>query len=389
MPDWWRRRFSSVWAGGDARVAQRFVAERREEAWLHGVSVAAGFYRENESRGGFWSETAAAYEALLTDRATIDDGLSAEGELAPESKSAPESGSAPESEAASEGESRANPLRRPARVGAARIERRPVLDEGTNIGTRGGGDRGASPRRVAGGGGAIGGAAGVPAGGGARERDAAAVALDRTPAAVASAMNWLREREDPCYSRVCHECRQEVNAVSMGFTGNWTLLGAALLLGLGGGSAGAATAATGGDCGDWRRLGRLRRPLRTARYRTGRRASSGPELVRTYCSGCHQEHAGSFERISAIRKTPEGWVMTLFRMRQVHGLALDEGVRESLVRYLSQAQGLAPSESAAGRFALERRPNAQDLDLGAEVGAMCGRCHFRWRGWRVAASRCG
>jgi quinohemoprotein amine dehydrogenase len=141
--------------------------------------------------------------------------------------------------------------------------------------------------------------------------------------------------------------------VSMGLTRNWTLLGAALLLGLGWRSAGAAAAASD------------RTPA----------AASGVELVRAYCSGCHQEQAGSFARISAIRKTPEGWVMTLFRMRQVHGLVLDEGVRDSLVRYLSETQGLAPSESAAGRFALERRPNAQDLDLGAEVGVMCGRCH--------------
>jgi quinohemoprotein amine dehydrogenase len=133
--------------------------------------------------------------------------------------------------------------------------------------------------------------------------------------------------------------------VSMGLTKNWILLGAALLLELGWQSAGAAQAA------------------------------SGQELLRTYCSGCHREHAGSFERISAIRKTPEGWVMTLFRMRQMHGLVLDDEVRESVVRYLAETQGLAPSESAAGRFALERRPNAQDLDLGAEVGVMCGRCH--------------
>ena len=184
----------SAWAGGDARVAQRFVAERREEAWLHGVSVAAGFYRENESCGGFWSETAAAYEALLTDRATIDDGPSAEGELAPEGKSAPESGSAPKSEAASEDESRANALRRPVRVGAARIERRPVLDEGRIL------ERevvvtAEHPRGVWQ-------VAGVPLAAlqgylQAAEHasvDAAAVALDRTPAAVASAMNWLRER---------------------------------------------------------------------------------------------------------------------------------------------------------------------------------------------------
>jgi quinohemoprotein amine dehydrogenase len=101
----------------------------------------------------------------------------------------------------------------------------------------------------------------------------------------------------------------------------------------------------------------------------------GADLIRAYCSGCHHENAGQFERISNIRKTPEGWVMTLFRMRQVHGLALEDGVRESLVRYLADTQGLAPAEAAAGRFALEQRPNAKDLDAGAEINVMCGRCH--------------
>jgi quinohemoprotein amine dehydrogenase len=101
----------------------------------------------------------------------------------------------------------------------------------------------------------------------------------------------------------------------------------------------------------------------------------GNDLLRTYCSGCHQEKGGQFDRISAIRKTPEGWVMTLARMRQVHGLALSDETRDAVVRFLSDSQGLAPSESAAGRFALERQPNAQDLDLGPEMTVMCGRCH--------------
>jgi 2-polyprenyl-6-methoxyphenol hydroxylase-like FAD-dependent oxidoreductase len=139
----------SVWAGGDARVAQRFVAERREEAWLHGVSVAAGFYRENESCGGFWSETAAAYEALLQQRASI---------------------------------------------GAARIERRPVLDEGRIL------ERevvvtAEHPRgvwQVAGV--SLAALQGYLQAAEHASVDAAAVALDRAPAAVASAMNWLRER---------------------------------------------------------------------------------------------------------------------------------------------------------------------------------------------------
>ena len=104
-------------------------------------------------------------------------------------------------------------------------------------------------------------------------------------------------------------------------------------------------------------------------------APQGADLVRTYCTGCHHESAGRFERISSIRKTPEGWAMTLFRMRQVHGLVLEDGVRESLIRFLADTQGLAPTEAAAGRFALERRPNAKDLDAGAEINVICGRCH--------------
>jgi quinohemoprotein amine dehydrogenase len=105
-------------------------------------------------------------------------------------------------------------------------------------------------------------------------------------------------------------------------------------------------------------------------------AEPGVALLRTWCSGCHKETApGRFERISAIRKSPEGWVMTLFRMRQVHHLVLADDVNDALLRHLADTQGLAPAESAAGRFALERRPNAQDLDFGPELGVMCGRCH--------------
>lgn len=103
---------------------------------------------------------------------------------------------------------------------------------------------------------------------------------------------------------------------------------------------------------------------------------AAPDPIKTYCSGCHHETTpGHFERISDIRKTPEGWTMTLFRMHQVHGLQLPEDVRDDVVRQLSDTQGLAPSESAAGRFALERRPNVKDIDLGTETNTMCGRCH--------------
>src|SRR6185312_12304921 len=55
----------SVLAGGEALPAHRFITLRHEDAWARGVRAAAGFYRENAGRGAFWSDTAAAYEALL------------------------------------------------------------------------------------------------------------------------------------------------------------------------------------------------------------------------------------------------------------------------------------------------------------------------------------
>jgi quinohemoprotein amine dehydrogenase len=113
--------------------------------------------------------------------------------------------------------------------------------------------------------------------------------------------------------------------------------------------------------------------LQSARAAT---ASDGETAVRNHCSGCHRESApGHFDRISDMRKTPEGWAMTLFRMRQVHGVALEPAERDRILRYLSDVGGLAPTESAPGRFALERRPDAQDLTYGDEMRAMCGRCH--------------
>jgi quinohemoprotein amine dehydrogenase len=105
-------------------------------------------------------------------------------------------------------------------------------------------------------------------------------------------------------------------------------------------------------------------------------AANGVALLRKNCSGCHRESAPEhFHRISDIRKTPEGWAMTLFRMHQVHGLALEAGERDRVLRYLGEVGGLAPEESAPGRFALERRPNAQDVSFGEDLQVMCARCH--------------
>ena len=62
----------------------------------------------------------------------------------------------------------------------------------------------------------------------------------------------------------------------------------------------------------------------------------GLEILRNSCGGCHQQSTpGHFARISEIRKTPEGWLMTIFRMQHVHQVQIQESDRDVLIRYLA------------------------------------------------------
>ncbi len=102
----------------------------------------------------------------------------------------------------------------------------------------------------------------------------------------------------------------------------------------------------------------------------------GKQVLATTCAACHTPAAdGKYPRISDIRKTPEGWDMTIARMTVWHGVEVGSEERRALVKYLADTQGLAPSETAGFREALERRPNVADKPPSPELGQMCGRCH--------------
>src|SRR3569832_2845739 len=111
-------------------------------------------------------------------------------------------------------------------------------------------------------------------------------------------------------------------------------------------------------------------------YAAAAQSAEGPEILQTRCGGCHQQSApGHFARISDIRKTPEGWLMTIFRMQHVHQVQITEADRDVLIRYLADTQGLAPTETIPARYALEQRPNATDMTLPGDLQVMCARCH--------------
>ena len=68
-----------------------------------------------------------------------------------------------------------------------------------------------------------------------------------------------------------------------------------------------------------------------------------------------RDSAGVMQRISYERKTPEGWEMSVRRMVALNNVELEPAAARTIVRYLSDNQGLAPAELRPGRFEIERR----------------------------------
>src|SRR5262245_15360264 len=67
------------------------------------------------------------------------------------------------------------------------------------------------------------------------------------------------------------------------------------------------------------------------------------------CSDGHaRDSAGYMQRVSYERKTPEGWEMSVRRMMALNGVKIDAATARAIVRYLSDHQGLAPSELRPG-----------------------------------------
>ncbi|MBP0048287.1 quinohemoprotein amine dehydrogenase subunit alpha [Marinobacterium sp. AK62] len=105
-------------------------------------------------------------------------------------------------------------------------------------------------------------------------------------------------------------------------------------------------------------------------------ASDAEAIIQNNCLACHtQEGEQAWSRISHQRKTPEGWLMTIARMQVMHGLQISDEDRRTLVKYLADRQGLAPSETEGARYALERRLNTSESFDSQAFTEMCARCH--------------
>ena len=110
-------------------------------------------------------------------------------------------------------------------------------------------------------------------------------------------------------------------------------------------------------------------------------AMDGETVIQEKCLSCHTRTGNPetpYSRISQQRKTPEGWQMTLQRMQHRNGLVLSSEETQAVIRYLSDTQGLAPSEAAPFRYVLEQQPNVVE-DVDPAYAEMCARCHSNAR----------
>lgn len=103
--------------------------------------------------------------------------------------------------------------------------------------------------------------------------------------------------------------------------------------------------------------------------------AQGAAIIDKTCTACHTGSTStSLSRISNQRKTPEGWQMTISRMKR-HGLVLTPDEERHVIKYLSDTQGLAPSEVAPYRYVLDKTPNVVEKEHDPFLTEMCGRCH--------------
>ena len=111
---------------------------------------------------------------------------------------------------------------------------------------------------------------------------------------------------------------------------------------------------------------------RDSSFAIRRRARTAPS--------CHvRDSAGKLQRISYERKTPEGWEMTVRRMVALNNVKLDPAAARTIVRYLSDNQGLAPAELRPGRFEVERRMIEYRYTADPRTETTCRACHSMGR----------
>ncbi len=99
------------------------------------------------------------------------------------------------------------------------------------------------------------------------------------------------------------------------------------------------------------------------------------QLTQKKCLTCHATDGQRVERISDIRKTPEGWDATIYRMEHSWGLQITPEEKKQLVQDLSKTNGLAPSEMESVMYWVTKRGSTMEDIPDPRFEQTCIRCH--------------
>ena len=100
------------------------------------------------------------------------------------------------------------------------------------------------------------------------------------------------------------------------------------------------------------------------------------QLVIDRCKACHDvDDKGRMSRISYMRKSPEGWEISIKRMVRLYEVPLVPAEAREMVRYLSNDHGLTRDEAARGLYEAERRVHWSEADRDQDLRKTCGACH--------------
>ena len=118
------------------------------------------------------------------------------------------------------------------------------------------------------------------------------------------------------------------------------------------------------------------RPAPPARKDTTAGYAIADQTVIARCGSCHvRDSTGVMERLSYLRKTPEGWEISIRRMVALQKVKVDPTEARAVVKYLSNAQGLAPAEARPARFESERRAIDYRYTADSRTEQTCRACH--------------
>lgn len=99
-------------------------------------------------------------------------------------------------------------------------------------------------------------------------------------------------------------------------------------------------------------------------------------LIYKHCVQCHKvEPTNMVGRISYLRKSPEGWELSLKRMIRHHDLDLTPDDARQIIRYLSNDHGLTRGEAERALYEQERRVHWSEDKYDKELKDTCGACH--------------